>query len=251
MPTKAKAALLRFTAWSWSRFNDHRRCAFYAFCKYLRKLPEPGSPAMDRGGAIHKLAEDWTLGKGDKLPPELKLFKTEFAHLRKIKANVEGQIAVDRMWKPTDWFGKDAWLRVVTDARYEENPKDGKVVSAIDHKTGKIYEENDEQLSLYIPALFSHYPRADEINLKLYYLDQGEERLYRYRREGIARPRELPPARKGGAPVVEKAPSHVALMKIWTEKSYPILTDRQFVATPNDKCRFCHYRKSNGGPCRY
>lgn len=81
MPTKVKQ-VPQFTAWSWSRFNDHRRCAFYAFLKYIRKLPEPGSPAMDRGAAIHKLAEGFTQGTIPNLPPELKAFKKEFAHLR-------------------------------------------------------------------------------------------------------------------------------------------------------------------------
>lgn len=251
MPTKARKAAQKFLAWSWSRFNDHRRCAFYAFCKYLLKLPEPGSPAMDRGGVIHKLAEDYTLGKLPALPPELKLFKEEFAFLRKIKANVEGQLAVDRGWKKCDWFAKEAWLRVVTDARYEENPKDGKVVVAIDHKTGKVYEENDEQLSLYIPVLFVHYPRAEEIILKLYYLDQGVERLYRYKRAGIAKPLAIKPAKRGGAPLMEKAASAEKLMAQWTEKSYPIMTDKKFNPTVNDKCRFCHFRKANKGPCKF
>lgn len=247
MPTKAKAGsgAKRFLAWSWSRFNDHRRCAFYAFCKYILKLPEPGSPAMDRGAAIHKLAEDFTLGKLQKLPDELKLFRREFEHLRRVKANVEGQLAVDRGWKPCDWFGSGAWLRVVTDARYLESPK---VLVAIDHKTGKIYEENDEQLSLYIPVLFAHYPDVDEVLLKLYYLDQGEERVYRYRRGGIAKPR---PGKATSASPSEKAASNEKLVAAWTEKSYPIMTDKAFPPTVNDKCRFCHFRKSNGGPCKF
>ena len=250
MPTKAKAAAQRFLAWSWSRFNDHRRCAFYAMLKYLKKLPEPGGPALDRGQAIHKMAEDYVKGDLAALPPELKLFKEEFAYLRKIKANTEGQLAVDRNWKPVDWFSKDAWLRVITDARYEE-PGDPSRVVAIDYKTGKIYEENDEQLSLYSPALFAHYPKAEELTLKLYYLDQGEERIYRYARGGIAKPQTVKAKKRGGAPTVEKAPSSVLLQRQWTEKSYPIMTDKKFTPTPNEKCRFCHFRKANGGPCKF
>ena len=249
MPTKAKAAPPKFYAWSWSRFSDHRRCGFYAKMKHLDKLPEPQGPAMERGQRIHKLAEDYTLGTLKVLPDELKLFKDEFAHLRKVKANVEGQLAVNRSWKKEVWFSKEAWLRSITDARYEENR--GKTVVAIDHKTGKIYDENDEQLSLYVPVLFAHYPDAEEIILELWYIDQGEERRYRYHRAGIAKPKTLKPEAKGRGEIVEKGPSNEALMKAWTEKSYPIMTDRKFSPTPNDKCRFCHFRKSNGGPCKF
>lgn len=244
VPTKAKAQPKKFEAGSWSRFNDHRRCGLYAKLKYLDKLPEPGSPAMERGGAIHKLGERYVLGQIRILPEELKLFKEEFAYLRKVGANVEGQLAVDRGWNPCDWFSRDAWLRVVTDARHQENK--GKTIVGIDYKTGKVYEENDEQLSLYSPVLFAHHPEADELILKLWYLDAGEEKVYRYRREGIKAATKKP-----GGDAVDKRPSFDELKAAWAEKLHPLLTDRKFVATPNEKCRYCHFRKSNGGPCRY
>lgn len=243
MPTKAKPAALRFTAWSWSRFNDHRRCAFYASLKYLKKMKEPGGPAMQRGADIHKLAEDYTRGKLAKLPPELKLFKQEFAFLKKIKADVEGQLAVTKDWLPAGWFSEpgkpEPWLRVITDARYE-TPKQTDIVTAIDHKTGKIYGDNEEQMSLYVPVIFAHYPKAKVAEVRLNYLDQGEEVVIRWHRDGFKKP---------GAQ--ERKPSLAQLKETWTEKSRPILADKKFSPTPNEKCRYCHFRAANGGPCKY
>lgn len=237
VPVKKREEPKKFEAWSWSRFNDHRRCAFYAKLKYLDKLQEPTGPAMERGSQIHRLAEKH-VRDGGALPSELARFAKEFARLRKASADVEGQLAVDRGWRPAEWFGRDAWLRVVTDARYTE--RRGKTLVMVDHKTGKVYPDNEEQMSLYSPALFAHHPAAEELVVKLWYLDFGVEKTFRYAREGIARPAEG-----------EMAPSFEALKRDWTEKAYPIMTDRKFVATPNDKCRYCHFRKANGGPCKY
>ena len=44
--------------WSYSRLTTWEQCPLKAKLKYIDGLKEPGSPAMDRGTAIHKDAEE-------------------------------------------------------------------------------------------------------------------------------------------------------------------------------------------------
>ena len=234
MPTPPKKKPL-VTSWSWSRYAQYNQCPAMFKYKNIDKLPEPGGPAMQRGKQIHDLADNFTRGLIRKLPVELGNFKAEFAMLKKVGAKTEAdaRIGLDRAWKPVDYFDWNAcWLRVVIDAKYEQ--KIGKTTNrmvVIDHKTGKVYGDNAEQLDLTATAALAANPKVDEVEVQLWYLDQGlilPEKPKVYGRETLAKKE-----------------------KEWEKKVYPLLTDKKFVPTPNDGCRRCHFRKSNGGPCRY
>lgn len=218
----------QFEAWSFSRFNDWRTCALRAKLKYLDKLPEgePG-PALARGSAIHKEAEDYVLGNIKKLPDSLATFEEEFNALRKQKRylRVEQQWGFDSDWEPADWFGKQTWVRVVVDLAKAK----GTEVLIIDHKTGKIYPYHEEQLSLYAIAAFMMFPKAKTVDARLWYLDPGIETTADFDRK------DLPD-----------------LKADWEAKVKPMLADKVFTPNPSAKnCRFCHYKKANGGPCQY
>ena len=45
------------TAWSYSRYADYTQCPLKFKLKHIQRLPTKGSPAMDRGSAIHKEGE--------------------------------------------------------------------------------------------------------------------------------------------------------------------------------------------------
>lgn len=230
-----------FKSWSWSRFRDYLRCPFYAKCRHLDKLAEPKGPALERGGQIDGESNDFVSGKLKILPASLKLFKKEFAEVVKRKAVAQTKWAVDRTWKLVDFFDWErAWGRMVIDIswvdtiRVEEKipthrRRLARVAKVIDVKTGRVYEENEEQLELYaIPVLLA-YPEVEVVQTELWYVDQGQiGGLRHFRRE------QLP-----------------ALTKGWEKRLVPMLTDTKFVPRPGDYCRRCHYRKSNGGPCQY
>jgi hypothetical protein len=90
--------------------------------KHLMKLPDVSSAAMQRGNAIHKLAEDFVKlppVKGGKLPAELVNMKEELTHLREHGAIVEQAWGFNAQWAWTGragWFGDDVWLRAKADA---------------------------------------------------------------------------------------------------------------------------------------
>lgn len=240
MPSNPKANIVK--SWSFSRWNEYRACPAKFKYKAIDKLTEPPSPAMERGTAIHKLAEDYTLGKLRTLPAELKLFKDQFKRLRDQKVKmVEEQWAFKRDWTLTKWNDwSDCWLRVKLDVAYI-NPEHNALVP-IDHKTGKFRAEKNEeyvlQLDLYGTAGFAQVPTVDVISPRLWYIDQG--RVY------------PDPDVNDEEEEIEFFPKDAKIMrKKWEDRVKPMFMDRTFKPTPGAACTYCHFKKANGGPCKY
>lgn len=210
--------------WSFSRLSDWEQCPLKAKFKHIDKMREPGNAAMDRGSLIHTLAEKFTKNEIKIIPPEISAFKEEFAELKKLKPACESEWGFTREWKPTGYFGSDVWLRVKTDV-FAISKKKGRI---IDHKTGKEKEEHDQQLSLYGTSMFSMHPQIEEVSSELWYLDQGTKRTLVFSRD------QLP-----------------EMIEYWNDRVRPMMEDKTFVATPNRLCNWCHFRKSNGGPCKW
>ena len=234
MPTPPKKTVQRMTAWSFSRFNDWKRCAKLAYFKHVLRMQEPGNAAMERGGAIGELAEKFAApgGKRMKTPPELQTFEVEFRDLQKRKVLSEEEWAYTSAWEPTGWFDKDAWCRVKVDAYHVMQHKThGLLGTVIDYKTGKVRDYHLEQLSLYALAALLRYPELKAVEVQLWYLDQGVQ---------------LPEA-----PKVYPASDLPKLKAEWEKATAPMLRDTRFQEKPSKACTWCHFRKANGGPCKY
>lgn len=226
MPVKPKKAAQRFTAWSFSRYSTWSKCPFQAKCKFIDKLPEPPSPALDRGDKIHKLAEAFVKGPvRAPVPEELETFAAEFKVLRAKKAKTELQLAFTVNWEPCEWFAKDAWVRIVADALLR---KTSTVLRIIDYKTGKMREESKDQLGLYAIAGFSEDPKLKQVHGELWYLDQGEDIILPFDRKQCD-----------------------DLKTEWSDKVAPMMADTCFVPRPNNNCRWCAFSKAKGGPCKF
>lgn len=237
MPTPPKpgakaAGPTKIVAWSFSRFNDYRKCPKYAFFKHVRRLQEPGSPALDRGSDIHEKAQVFAQ-KAARVacPEELQTFEQEFRVLQKNKATlaVEQQWCFDSKWQQADWFGKDAWCRIVVDACFVR--KEDNVLVVIDHKTGKINDAHLEQLSLYALGGLLRNPDVDGVEVQLWYLDHGVQ--------------------KPDQPKIYTHAELPALRKEWEQRVRPMLSDGTFREKPGKACTWCHYSKGKGGPCKY
>lgn len=224
MPIKT---VKKITAWSYSRWREYEQCPAKAKYKHVEKLKEPGNAAMDRGSAIHKLAEQYAGGQLKALPTELARFKQEFTALKKAKPGVEQEWAFNKDWGRAGWFDNDAWLRVKVDATYEM--KDTGVI--IDHKTGRFKEGGDEylpQMELYGIGGLLVYRKAKRIVTKLWFLDSGDEVVEEFTRDQLEH-----------------------LQERWMQNTKRMLTDTGFKPTPGNQCRWCHFRKGNGGPCQF
>lgn len=245
------------TAWSYSRYSDYKLCPLKFKLKHIDKLKEPGSPAMERGSAIHKLGETFLTApqlepvpvpKTRKkpvideivIPIEYANFQEEMVQLRGLSPLVEQQWGFTQAWEPAaasardphGWFAGDTWLRIVTDVTvvYDDDTAD-----IVDFKTGKMYDTNQEQMELFSCGPFMKFPKVEAITTRLWYLD-------------------VPDPKGNGANVVEQQFSRDDFERIkgeWTQRIVPMFKDKRFAPTPNDKCRWCHFSRAKGGPCKY
>lgn len=215
----------KIKAWSYSRYATYKECPAKAKYKFIDKLPEPPAPAMERGDKIHKMAEAYLKGWNPILPTELKLFAPQFKLLKESKPIVEDTWAFRTDWSQTkwdDWFG--CWLRVKLDAA----SLDGNTLYVIDHKTGKMRDGYDDQLSLYALAGMLVHPSVTTVSTQMWFLDQGEAVVKEYSMDD----------RKD-------------LQLGWEKRVKKMTTDEMFKPNPGNACRFCHFSKSKGGPCQY
>lgn len=248
-----KAAVVRmFTAWSFSRYKDHRTCPRQAHWKHILKKPilvegtwyapndAPKSPAMKRGGDIHKEGEAFLKGKAGRVPASFKAFADEMRALKKAGAASEAKWGLNAAWRPIDFFDwARCWLRVILDARVSVSKQKARV---IDFKTGKVYpDDNDEQMELYAISAFSHLAEAEEVDVELWYLDQPRGRLSLGGSASIQNPHVVTYRRK----------QMPAAQKKWMGKVIPIMTDKRFVPNQGRHCSWCDYSKRKGGECEF
>ena len=219
-----KPVIQQITQWSFSRFKDWQGCPRKAKYKHVDKLKEPGGAAMQRGSNIHKLAEDFLSGKLKVLPQELSSFEEEFRQLKRRNPAVEADWAFDRKWNRVGWFDKEVWVRIKTDAASLFK----KIVTVVDHKTGKERPDHKDQMGLYGIGGLIIYPTATAAQAALWYLDLGKEVKHEFPREDLN-----------------------VLKEEWEDKVQPMLNDKNFAAKPSHACTWCHFRKSNGGPCEF
>jgi CRISPR/Cas system-associated exonuclease Cas4 (RecB family) len=249
--------LITISAWSYSRLSTYTQCPRKAKYLYVDKLKEPDdrAPALVNGSRVHALAAVHTtrkLPKWDKdslpfkaeleralnskrIPSELECFKEEFGVMIRARALVEQEWAFSKEWNylgPDGWFSKQAWLRVKVDAHFLDERKKGTLrettVHIVDHKTGKFSPDHALQRSLYALAALIVYPDATAVAAAHWYLDAGREEKEMWRAD------QLP-----------------ALKEEWIRRTTAMLSDTTFAPNPTDKCRWCHFRKDNGGPCSY
>jgi len=219
--------------WSYSRLTDYERCAFRAYeVHVLKNKEEFKGPAMERGQAIHKLAEDYVLnrvaGGRRKLARELTLYKDDFANVIKRSVGLprtELKFGITRDWKPTEFFGRDVWGRGVWDLVV----LDDRGVRVIDHKTGRIYPETSDQLRFYAAAALAATPAAPTARAEAWHLDQ--------------------PPQVGLHVFTLTRADGLRMQKSFDQRVMRMEKDKRMLATVNAKCRWCHLAKSKGGPC--
>ena len=244
MPTPPKKTALakavsKITAWSFSRWNDYNKCAKFAFFKHVLRLKEPGNEAMERGGRIDELATEFAKAnpkKRVKCPPELKTFEKEFRDLQKRVTMSQEEWAFNREWRRTGWFDKDAWCRVKMDCAYVDEQrlvagKKRRILVVIDYKTGKERDYHEDQMLLYALAGLLVEEGVDGVEVQLWYLDLGVQRPDEQR---VFMRSEL-----------------AGLKKVWEGKTKPMLSDTRFQEKAGRHCAYCHFRKANGGPCKF
>ncbi len=266
MAGKVMQAVKTLAAWSYSGYAAYRQCPYKVKLTKIDKLKEPSTLPLAGGSVKHKQAENFIKGlptpvfatttalvlkavgwPGDELftanvhkqgvlPPELEHFVKDLVMLKARYKKKTGGVMVEqdwaftKEWAKTGWFDRDAWLRVKLDCAYEE---EAGILRLRDWKSGKFRVDQAadylEQLDLYAAAAFIQLPHIDEVKPQLDYLDAGYTHFVKpYFRK------QLP-----------------ALTKAWSKRVAPMMKDGKFAPRPNRFCGNCHFRKSNGGPCKF
>jgi RecB family exonuclease len=224
-------------SWSFSTLGAYEECPAKLKFKKIDKLQEPSSPALEYGTQIHKLCEDYLRGVKRTVPKEAAKITDILKDLKKRKALPEAEFTFRQDWSPTEW--KDwsgAWVRVKADAVIppvvdSETP----TVEIIDFKTGgaKKLEAGDfgsyfMQLELYALSGLLTYPTAERSDTSLIFVDHG---------------------RRIESPEVYVQKDVPKLKKKWEMRVKKMMADTVFKPKPGNACRWCHFRKSNAGPC--
>jgi len=219
----------RILAWSYSRLSTYIKCALLAKLKFIEKRQEPKNKFMEHGIEVHDKAEGYVKGRIKRLPKCLARFREEFKLLKTRLVEVELELAFDKDWKLVSWFAKDVYVRVKMDVVHTIDFLRDKTIFIIDYKTGKVREEQDkEQGELYAIGAFLKNPAAEWVQADFWYLDEGVITSETYTRSQLKK-----------------------LQAKWKKKARPLLNDRIFAPKPGNHCRWCHFRKDNGGPCEY
>ena len=213
------------TQWSFSRYKTYKQCPRKIKYQYIDGLKSPGSPATDRGQTLHKAGEMYLNHELDELPQEFTGFNERMAKLREIRAYAEEQWSFTDNWAVTTWRAPDAWCRMGIDVNFRFTT--GKM-AIIDFKSGRIYDDSKEQMSLYALGAFLRDDELQEVKTELWYLDQKETLGCDYSRNQLE-----------------------TLRDTWQRNVHHLLNDTIFPARPGPLCKYCHFRKANFGPCEY
>ena len=201
----------------------------YEQCPYKYKLQridgfqEPTGPAAERGKMIHAELETALLA----LPVYSEV--TEYwepliNELKAMGAQPEVELGFTHDWEPCAFTAGEVWLRGVLDVLSLNN----NIAYVADWKTGKERDYED-QVKLYAVMVMAAYPEIEEVKLEILYVDLKKKVSYgtikRIDFEGL---------------------------RDWiTSRILKIEADDIYAPKPSFNCKWCHFRKDNGGPCRW
>lgn len=213
--------------WSFSAWQTYKQCPLKYQLSYIERLDKGSSEALERGNKIHALAEDYLSDVAKVVAPELKKFE---GHLKLLKQKkelfVEQAMAFTDSWVPCAYDDPNAWLRMKLDVLY---PVGSNGVFVGDWKTGKVYPDHAEQLSIYALGCFMGL-EADVVMAEDWYVDSGiKSKTENFNRNIDERP----------------------LLRIWNGRAERMASDKTFAPTPNKFCGWCPYSKGKGGQCKH
>lgn len=205
--------------WSYSRLSTYEKCP--AKLKFSLSLPRGAMhPAAQRGTDVHATVEDFLTGASKKLHEVVEQFRHVFEKVRNHDPFVEHKIAVNEKWKLANW--DDCWGRAVIDAAYI----DGDSVEILEWKTGRVYEDHQEQRKLYLLFSMVQWPAAQNYRVQTYYFDQGKKLKLEMEKDDVLR-------------IKDDFNARISIMA----------GDDIMAPRPGEACRFCDYSRYKSGPC--
>jgi len=211
-----------------SKLDTYRKCPQQFKFQYIDKLPQPSSPAMERGQKMHQELENYLRGWATTPPTAALEWQEQLDNLKQLQAKTEVAWGFDMDWNLLpDWFHKDTWLRAKADAFYLTASGDELVI--IDFKSGKYRVPSTEQIELYaICGASVVCPTVKTVRAEFWFIDANNSYDKTYTR-----------------------PHLVELRKKYEDYFAPIFKDETWKPQPSNDCRYCAYSNSKGGKCAF
>lgn len=210
-------------AFSNSSIKTYEQCPYKYKLTRIEHRHEPAGDAAERGKSIHSEFEH-ALVDLPILAPEREYWYNYIQLLIDKKTQSEVEFAITRDWQPCGFKDANAWIRGIYDALYV----DGAHAHVLDWKTGKERDYGD-QLKLYATIVLACYPDVEAVSTEICYIDLNKRAEYpKYTRAQFDE------------------------LKQWlADRVAKIENDDIFAPKPAFGCKWCHFRKSNGGPCQW
>jgi hypothetical protein len=211
-------------AYSYSAVKQYEQCpAQYKFNR-IDRLPQPTGDAASRGTMIHTEIENILNGGLVIISDEVQYLLPKIETWIGLKAQSEMKFAVDKDWKAVAYDDPTAWFRGVIDLYIEQDNE----ATVLDFKTGKDRDYTD-QVAVYAAVILATKPHIDAVNVGIEFIDLKKYRSYNTVIRG-----------------------HLAdLQTTLSTRINQLQSDKIYAANPSGLCKFCHYRKDNGGPCKW
>lgn len=206
---------------SYTQVSLYEKCPYAYHCRYVQRLKEPESEALERGKKTHDQIENYIKGKRKTLKDVHKTSKRLIDQMKDMEGGCEEFWHFDNQWNfVNDW----SWLVIKMDAY--GIPEDY-TLRLVDWKTGKQWPNHREQLHLYATAGFSTYD-CEKVEAIASYVDTGDMMLYIWTRD-----------------------QHEEMKTAWENRIKKVEDERNFKMNPGHHCRWCAFGKGKGGPCSY
>jgi len=204
---------MKIKSWSYSQLSSYEMCPHAYMYERVVKLEKPPSWALTNGNYIHKLAENFLLGKIEEPTKELAKFKKEFYNLRNAGAVAEQPIVLRSDWSflgnEEAWTHEEAWLRLKIDASVGDD-------YLIDFKTGRQYPEHIKQGRLYANVMLMLNENQQSADVEFWYLTSGEVVDYTFTRDTLEQD-----------------------VDDWNRRVEVMRNDTEYKPTPHQWCRNC------------
>jgi len=170
-------------AWSFSRLKNFETCPLkYQQVDLVKAFKEAKSAELDWGDVVHKTLAGVLL-KQLTLPEEMKNYQKWIDKVNQLPGDlyVEQKYAINRQFKPTQYFADDVWFRGIGDVVKVAGTRG----AILDWKTGQI-KADSVQLMLMAQCLFSHFPQLSHVYTAFIWLKEDCNTAELFTRQDLA-----------------------------------------------------------------
>lgn len=209
---------------SYSAIKLYEQCAAKYKFNRLDKLPDPSGPAAERGKLIHAEIEAMLKGGLELGCDEIGYLLPKIDIWKEQGAQSEMPFAINKDWKEVEWADPSCMIRGIIDLYIEDH----ETAIVLDFKTGKERDYTD-QVAVYSAVILATKPHIQIVKPCIEFIDTQKFVTYNdIHRKDLT---YLKQSLEGRIKLIDR--------------------DTIYAPNPSGLCRFCTYRKDNGGPCKW